>query len=115
MTFGQLEVQINSSWTSPIKLPSIEWHKTSLMVRQHCFRQWLGAIMQQAITWTSIDQVPWHLMASLGHNELMMKIECTFSTQQIYTQSSLSKVTNIRLNQTLRIYLLVSLWIILQR
>ena len=29
---------------------SDECHRTSLMISQHCFRQWFGAIRQQVIT-----------------------------------------------------------------
>ena len=37
------------------------------------FRQWLGAVRQQAITWTSVDQDLQRHMASLGPNELKNK------------------------------------------
>ena len=37
-----------------VKLPSGECHKTSLMISQLRFRQWLGAIMRQAIIWANI-------------------------------------------------------------
>ena len=33
--------------------------------------QWLGAVTQQAIAWTDIDQVLWYHMSSSGHNVLM--------------------------------------------
>ena len=51
-------------------MPSDECQRTLLMIRQHWFRLWLGAVRQQAITWANVDSVPCHLMASLGHNEL---------------------------------------------
>ena len=35
------------------------------------FRQWLGAVRQQAITWTNIDLDLCHHMASQDHNELI--------------------------------------------
>ena len=43
---------------------------TSLIISQHWFRQWLGAIRQQAITWANVDLDPCRHMTSLGHNEL---------------------------------------------
>ena len=50
-----------------MKLLSGECHKTWLKRSQQWFRQWLGAIRQQAISWAS--KLCRH-MASLGHNEL---------------------------------------------
>ena len=32
-----------------------EWHKTLLMISQHCFRQRFGAVRKQAITWANMD------------------------------------------------------------
>ena len=37
---------------------------------QHWFREWLGAIRQQAITRANVDPVPCHHILSLGHNGL---------------------------------------------
>ena len=55
----------------PVKLPSGECHKTSLWIGQHWFREWLGAIRQQSITWTNPDlQVLWQHLALPGHEEL---------------------------------------------
>ena len=42
------------------------------MISQHWFRWWLGAIRQQAITWTNVDTDPCRHMVSLGHNELRL-------------------------------------------
>ena len=42
-----------------------------LMLSQHWFRQWLGAIWHQAITWANIDWDLCHHMVSLCHNELI--------------------------------------------
>ena len=56
---------------SPTKLPSDECHKTVLMISQHWFRQWLGAVRQQAITWANVDPDLWSQMASLGLSQLM--------------------------------------------
>ena len=38
----------------PVILHSDECHKTSLMISQHCFKYWLGAVRQQAITFKSM-------------------------------------------------------------
>ena len=51
-------------------MSSDECHKTLLMISQHWFRWWLGAVRQQAITWASVDQDLQCHMASLGPNEL---------------------------------------------
>ena len=41
-------------------------------VSQHCFRQWPGAIRQQAITWAKVDPDLCCHMALLGHNDLTL-------------------------------------------
>ena len=43
--------------------------EASPMRTQHWFRQWLGAIRQQAITWANVDTDLCCHIASLGHNE----------------------------------------------
>ena len=43
-----------SKWAL-MKLLSGEYHRTPLMISQHWFRLWLGAVRQQAITWANID------------------------------------------------------------
>ena len=53
-------------------MPWDECHGTLLMMSQHWFRYWLGAVRQQAITWTNVDIVPCRHMASPGHNELTL-------------------------------------------
>ena len=40
------------------------------MINQHWFREWLGAVRQQAITWNNIDPNLFYYMASPGHNVL---------------------------------------------
>ena len=50
-----------------MKLPSGDNHWTSLMVSQHWFRWWIGAVRQQAITWANVDPDFCRHMASLGH------------------------------------------------
>ena len=42
-----------------VKLPSWECQWTLLMISQHWFGQWLGAVRQQAITWANFDPDPW--------------------------------------------------------
>ena len=44
---------------------------TSLVISQQWFRQWLGAVKQQAITWANVYPDLWRHMASLGHNGLI--------------------------------------------
>ena len=57
---------------SLVKLPSNECYWTLLMLSQHWFRQWLGAIRQRTIAWASIDQDLCCHMVSLGHNESIL-------------------------------------------
>ena len=54
---------------SLVKLLSDGCHWTSL-ISQHWFREWLGAVRQQAITWANVEPDLCRHMASLGHNEL---------------------------------------------
>ena len=47
--------------------------KTLMMINQHWFRQWFGAVRQQATIWVNVE---WDLcphMASLGQYELTPK------------------------------------------
>ena len=39
---------------------------------QHWFRKWLGAVMQQAITWANVDKDLCCHTASLGHKKLIL-------------------------------------------
>ena len=50
-------------------MKSLSWkcHRTLLIRSQHWFRQWLGAVRQQAITWSNVDPELCHHMVSLGH------------------------------------------------
>ena len=40
-----------------VKLCSVEYHWTPLLVNHHWFRSWLGAVRQQAITSTDVDLI----------------------------------------------------------
>ena len=69
----KLQFLILSYWlvsSHQLKMPWDECQWTSAMINQHWFRKWLGAIRQQAITWSNVDLVPCRHMASSGHNEL---------------------------------------------
>ena len=71
------------SWVYPVKLPTRAYHRISLMINQHLFRPWLGAVRQQAITWTYVDQVLGRHMALLGGQEPIstyLKLESMFHT-----------------------------------
>ena len=52
------------------KIGLCEHHKIPLVKSLHWFRKWLGAIRQQAITWSNVVLDLCHHMASLAHNEL---------------------------------------------
>ena len=47
-----------------------KYHWILLKISQHCFMKWLGAIRQQAITWTDVHPDSCCHMLSPGHNEL---------------------------------------------
>ena len=62
-----------------------------LMISQHWFRWWLGAVRQQAITWANVDPDLCCHMASLGHSELSSAFvlrkrgaSCTHSVFTVY-------------------------------
>ena len=55
---------------SLVKLPLDKRYWSIFTISKHWFRQWLGAVSQQAITWANVDQDLCRHMASLGHNEL---------------------------------------------
>ena len=70
--FRYLIIQIISvidGWGSLVNLPLDECHSNLLMISQHWFRYWLGAVRPQAITWANIDPDLCHI-ASLSPNEL---------------------------------------------
>ena len=58
-----------SSQTLIVKLLSGECHRTHLMISQHWFRWWLGAIRQQAITLANVDLDLCCHRATLARNE----------------------------------------------
>ena len=49
---------------------SDECNITLLIISQHWFRYWLGAVRQQAITWVNVEPDLCGHMVSLDHNEL---------------------------------------------
>ena len=54
----------------PVKLLSGKCHGAALMISQHWFRWWLGAVRQQAITWANIDPDLCRHMASPSQSDL---------------------------------------------
>ena len=42
-----------------VKSPLVECHCTLLMICEHGFRYWLGAVRQQVITWANVHSVPY--------------------------------------------------------
>ena len=57
---------------SLVKLSSDECNWTLLMISQHWYRWWRGAVRQQAITWASVDPDLCRQIASLGPNKLIL-------------------------------------------
>ena len=59
-------------WPFRAELPSCDCHRSSLRASQHCFVWWLGAVRQQAITWSNVDHDHHGHVKSLGTNMLMI-------------------------------------------
>ena len=55
------------------------------------FRQWLGAVRQQAITWTNVDQDMCRHLASLGLNELNKPVLANVCTNTALAPIELSR------------------------
>ena len=53
-----------------VKLLSGACHRILLMISQHWFREWLGAVRQQAIYWTSVDPDLCGHVLLISHSEL---------------------------------------------
>ena len=62
--------QCNWLLVSLVTMLSDECQWTLLTIRQHWYRQWLGAFRQQAITWANVDPDLCRDMASMGHSGL---------------------------------------------
>ena len=81
---------------SLVKLPSNECHGTLLMISQHWFRKWLGAVRHQVITSDNVDPDLYHHMVSLGHNEF----QCSKLSKKSCRSSCLeSQIINIKLKK----------------
>ena len=81
--------------TALVKSTPDECHWTSLMISQHWFRWWLGAVRQQAITRANVNPDRCCHMASLGHNELVNSFAFRLrvkTTQVIASPCKTSKV-----------------------
>ena len=91
-------------------MPSDECHGTYLKISQHWFRQWLGAVRQQAITWANVDPDLCRHMASLGHN-LSLLSAGAFIAWYCYAQSIISNWLSSWCNQSL-LNLFSSTWIV---
>ena len=63
-----------------MKLPTDECLCILLMINQHWFRLWLGAVRLQAIAWANVD--PDHLMTSLYHGLIVLTLwsQCRMAT-----------------------------------
>ena len=55
-----------------------------MMINQHWFREWFGAVRLQAISGSNIDLHLYHHMASPGHNRANCRQdECTVNSQLV--------------------------------
>ena len=52
--------------------PCPEWQTIPIVISQHWFKYWLGAVRRQAILWTKVDWGMW-CHTSLCHNELKQR------------------------------------------
>ena len=87
------------SWALPVKLLSGERHKSPLMISQHWFRKWLGAIIQEAITWTSIDQdLRYHLFQSVHTQPIPQNTYICSRTRRILQKWDWNNVKHIENN-----------------
>ena len=84
------------SWVFKSTWPCNECQRTWLMLSQHWFRLQVGAVKQQAITWTNVDPVPCHHKVSPGHYvstqwvlNNMATILPTISRKLLYLHSNL--------------------------
>ena len=63
-------ISVIGAWgiSSEIAIRWMPFHLTWLAISQLWFRQWLGAVRQQAITWANVDPELHHHMPPLAHN-----------------------------------------------
>ena len=87
-------------------MPSDECHRTLVMISQHWFRWWLGAVRQQVITCANVDLYLCHHMASLGLNELT---HCNTLTRQNRHHFADDRFKCIFLNENLLSLIKISL------
>ena len=71
-------------------IPSDECNMTVFTLIQHWFRQWYGAIRQQAITWSNVDSDLWRHLALLDHSGLMYqhryRMKCNYFVVLIFNE-----------------------------
>ena len=77
--------------SSFVRLPSDECHWTNDNATL------VGAIRQQAITWTNVDQDPCRHMATLGHNELnvIQPIQCNHQIKCYIPETWICKLNHL--------------------
>ena len=73
----RLQCNVVSHWLGVFTKSSLhflwKWMpQNTLIISQHWFRYWFGAISYQAITWANVDPDMYHNLVSLGHNELVI-------------------------------------------
>ena len=62
-------ISVIGGWDISCEL-ALRWMSLDLTGGQHWFRQWLGAVRQQAITWANVDPNICRHIPLIGHNEL---------------------------------------------
>ena len=75
------QILVIDGWGISCEIALLWMSLASLMISQHWFRWWLGAVRQQVITWANVDPDLCRHMASLDPNELTKSIETYEDTE----------------------------------
>ena len=87
-----------------VKFPSTKCQQASLMISQHWFSWWLGAIRQQAITWTNVGPDLCGHMALQGHNETILSYSSSISGYHICIMCILASTPTCSASNSLEPY-----------
>ena len=99
-------LQINFMSTFYEIARSCECHRICLMVSQHWFRQWLGAIRQQAITWPNVEPGPCRHKTSLELMIRCLEMSCSFPWLYYFKKQSNFFSPSINFIQSLKEHLI---------
>ena len=83
-----------------VKLPSVDFRRTSLMISQHWFRYLLGAFRHQAIICVNVYPDPHRQMASLGHIYMLFPQNMHMVIDLLYLPWDVTGMKYIKLSAT---------------